>query len=103
MVKEDQDPFAGIKQQLKHLVAERSFSDAELIQIIDAVVDITDISDLPQPTLLQSLLLKLRLITEDDLWQLPYQRKMAKLKLRLNPRQLEALPQVIIQGVLGDR
>lgn len=35
------DPFAGIKQQLRQVVEQRSLSDADLVQVIDAVTELS--------------------------------------------------------------
>lgn len=66
------DKYKEIAKQLKLLVNEGKLSDSELVKVIDNVAFITEI---PSPTWREKLMMRLRILTEEQFWQLSYQRK----------------------------
>jgi hypothetical protein len=64
-------------------------------EIIDAVALL---SQPPKPNCQQKLLLKVGLVSEEDLWYLTYKQRMAKLEQVLLAEQINMVKQVFIQG-----
>lgn len=94
--------FTGIKQQLRELVESKCLTDAELVQVINAVTELINELSLAFPTKLQRFKMMLGLMRQEDLWQIAYDRKMHQLEMQLRPHQLEIVKKVIVQGVLGE-
>lgn len=53
--------------------------------------------------MMQRLLLVLGLISEKDLWEVAYEKKIAEIKKRLRSSQFETVKQVIVQGVFENK
>lgn len=90
------DPFTTIKQRLMLLVESRKLKDVELVQVIDAVVLLTQ----PViPTWKQKVMLTTGLLRKEDLWQSAYDQRMKKLHNCLKPQLLKIVNEVIALGV----
>ena len=89
------EPYSGIIEQLKQLVNEGKLCDSDLVKVID---NITFITEVPSPSLREKLMMKLGLLTEEQFWQLSYQRKDIQLQQRLSPHLIEIVRQIIIKG-----